>query len=214
MTATTIRPDVLARGCVDLPGIVPDALWDLLHAESEALRPGMTMAVWEESRGVAKFRDGSFSSPARFGYHAGGRVLRAFHTARATIAAIREATGRERLIPYQCSYNYYRRGDYLCLHRDTIKATITCTFGLTRNLGAMCFAPALRDARNDDLERLVAEAGPMPAGFDELPTEYHVVRGFHGYDVPHWRRPFEHDLGVLGVFSYFDLGNDHLVARQ
>jgi hypothetical protein len=214
MTVTEIRPDTWARGYLELPGLVPDSYWDLLQAEAEALVPRMRPAVREESKGTAKFRDGSFATAARMAFHPGGRALDALHGSADTIAAVREATGRTRLIPYQCSYNYYRPGDYLGVHRDSIKATITCTFGLTANLGVMGFAPALRDTGNDDLERLVAEVGLIPGGFDELPVEHRVVRGFYGYDVPHWRRPFEHELGILGTFSYFDMGNDHLVGRQ
>lgn len=213
-TAMHTRSAWRTRGYVELPDIVHTGQWDRLHREAMRLWPQHRLAHWARERGVAKFRDGSFGAPATFVLHPGGPELNALHTSAIVMDAVREATDITQLVPYQCSYNYYRRGDYLGLHRDGIKATITFTFGLTDNLDPMGFAPSLATATNDELEALVAEIGLLPKNYEELPVRLRGVQGFAGYDVPHWRHPFQDELGILGTFSYFDLGNDHLVGRQ
>jgi hypothetical protein len=190
-------------GHIELGAVFGDAIWDALEAEASELYPD---AVEDGFTTTAQFRDGSICSPSKYAHHRGGPTFQSVLRSRELLETIRAETGLTRLIPVRCGYNYYRRGDFMGPHRDSIKATVTLSFGLTDNLGAMGWAPDLRHSPNTKVANLIDETGLFPPDrSDGMKIPYRSINAFDGYNIPHWRTPFEHDLGILGNFCYFDL---------
>ncbi len=192
-----------SEGHCDLGDLIDDQTWADLSEEAHDVRGGATEYGFSN---VASHRDGSFSSPSRYAGHRGGPVFQAVLRSRDLLEDVRHRTGLSRLIPVRCGFNYYRQGDYMGLHRDSVKATVTICFGITSNLGSMWWAPELRRTSNDKLGELIAQEGIFPvdagAAFEVGQRE---LRAFDGYNVPHWRNPFAHDFGILANLCYFDL---------
>jgi hypothetical protein len=178
--------------------------WDRLIAESKTLRGKASQSGFTNT---ASHRDGSFCTPSRYLSVQGGPVLTAVSRNEQLVAQVREATGLARLIPVRCGYNYYRPGDFMGLHRDSVKATLTVTFALSEGLPSMGWAPGLADAGSDELAALVERAGPYPDGFGEREVPFCQLSAFDGYNIPHWRPPVTgpEQAGVLGTFCFFDL---------
>ncbi|HEX5493806.1 MAG TPA: hypothetical protein VFX70_04440 [Mycobacteriales bacterium] len=187
----------------DLKIELSDETWEALLKEALALREEANSNGFEQ---VAAHRDGSFATPARFHSVQGGTVFRRLHRSIEFLEAVRRAVGMPRLIPVRCGYNYYGPGDYLGLHRDSVKATVTLNFAVTPNLDGLHWAPELRLASNDKLAATVAEDGIFPAKVGtSISMPHRTIVAFDGYNVPHWRKPFESDLGLLANCCYFDL---------
>ncbi|NNH68749.1 hypothetical protein HLB23_02450 [Nocardia uniformis] len=191
------------NGHVRLDSIIDESTWDALESEARGLYP---QAQQDSLPSIRTFRDGSFCSPARFSSHKGGPVFRSVMQSREVLAAVREATQLPRLVPVRCGYNFYRRGDFLGPHRDSVKATVTVLVGLTDNLGQMGWAPDHRQSTNDDVITMISEEDlfvSLPS--QGMPITHRSAQAFDGYNIPHWRMPFDHELGILGTFCYFDL---------
>lgn len=178
------------------------ALREQLFSEAIGLRQSSRVFAQEDA---IINRDGSMTTRSEFGFHPGGPVLDGLLRNVELMRAARRATGLRRLVPVKSGYNYYSRGSHLGLHRDGIRATVTMVIGLTDNLPSMNWAPALRYTTNDRLVALTKAAGIHPLGHELLPVPTQHLRGFDGYNVPHWRPPFTEELGILATFSYFDL---------
>ena len=188
-------------GYVDLGPYGDQGLWESLEAESSRQREAARL---EEHRKVSSLRDGSFRSATRFHNAPGGPALTALLRSRDLLSLARQATGVPTLVPVRCSYNYYERGDFIGVHRDALRCTLTFTFALMPGLEPMHWAPQLRKADNQAVAELVSAHGATPDGFPELPVAYRELRGFDGYNVPHWRTPAQ-GPGVLGALCYFEL---------
>jgi hypothetical protein len=189
-------------GLVDLSDFGTPEMWESIIQEAMACEPDAKPRIYDT---VKSFREGSLSSPCRARGHSGGEALIGLSRNRDFIMRVREATGFERLVPTNLGYQYYRQGDFLGLHRDTVRCTVTVTFGLTQNMGHMYWLPALRDAGNDELVSLIERCGLFPEGGEAVPVEFCKMKAFDGYSIPHWRPAFEHELGILGTICFFDL---------
>ncbi|MFE2684451.1 hypothetical protein [Streptomyces mirabilis] len=178
--------------------------WDRLIAEAKALRGEASESGFTNT---AAHRDGSFCTPSRYLSVKGGPMLTAVSRDTELLALVREATALPRLIPVRCGYNYYRPGDYMGLHRDSVKATITVTFALSEGLPPMGWAPDLADTGGDDLAALVQREGCFPDGFAEREVPFCQLSAFDGYNIPHWRPLVTgpEQAGVLGTFCFFNL---------
>ncbi|MGQ4616395.1 hypothetical protein [Nocardia sp. R7R-8] len=190
-------------GYLQLDSIIDESTWEALESEANALVPH---AHEDGLPSVQTFRDGSFCSPAHFSSHKGGPAFQSVLRSREVLTAIREATELPRLVPVRCGYNFYRPGDFLGPHRDSIKATVTVLIGLTDNLDQMGWAPEHRHSSNDEVVAMISDDNL----FDSLPEKGMPIarrsaQAFDGYNIPHWRTPFNSDLGILGTFCYFDL---------
>jgi hypothetical protein len=190
------------HGYLDLGHPVDGSTWAALEAEALAWQ---STAKLEEHSRVSALRDGSFRSPARFENIGGGPTLLGLLRSRELLAAARAATGIASLVPVRCSYNYYRQGSYIGVHRDSLKCTLTITFGLTDGIPPMDWAPSLRGATNDEVGELVRTRGHFPEGFERLGVLARGLRGFDGYNIPHWRRPYPAESAILANLCYFEL---------
>jgi hypothetical protein len=150
-------------------------------------------------------RDGGFAAPSDFRYSKGGPQLIGLMRSRDLLYFAREATGLPRLIPSRCAFNYYRLGSFIGLHRDAVRSTVTFTIGLTSNLGQMGFLPECRGVVNEALAEVVSTAGIFPDRGVDVDIAEGTLNCFDGYEIPHWRVPFEDDRGILATVSFFDL---------
>jgi hypothetical protein len=182
--------------------LISPEVWDQLEDEAKGFAGDARAEGFEN---IASHRDGSFATPSRFHVHSGGPVFNGLLQSRAMIRVVRELTGLPRLIPVRCAYNYYSDGDFMGIHRDSIKATLTITFSLTPGLPGMGWAPQLRKSPNKTLHELAAAKGIFPEGFHTMPVPYRGLRGFNGYNIPHWRVEYKGNMGILGNMCYFDL---------
>jgi hypothetical protein len=191
-----------ALSFVELEDVFGDDLWQRLENEGRGLAKGATLETYDS---VISRRDGSFNSPSRYWSAAPGAELARAARSRDLMGLLRDASGLRRLVPSRAGYAVYRRGDFMGLHRDAVKCTVVVTFALTPNLGPMGWGFELRDNGNEDLEDLVRTKGPCPEGFPAMEIPYRRLNGFDGYNVPHWRSPFDDEIGILGSICYFDL---------
>jgi hypothetical protein len=157
----------------------------------------------EHSR-IEMFRDGHLTSPKRDWVHSGGPFLAALARSRELLGQVRQKTSLPQLIPSRFGYKYYRKGDYMGVHRDSVRSSVTVTFALTSNLGPMRWDPGRRSASNEDVLLWIYPDNYLPQGKD-FPVTYRVMHAFDGYNIPHWRMPFNEELGILGTISFFNL---------
>ncbi|MGW1411751.1 hypothetical protein [Streptomyces sp. NPDC002403] len=183
-------------------GIVEDSVWDDLAQEAASC---MNDAIEVGVKDTVIRRDGSFASPSRYSVHRGGPIFQELLRSRDLLKEVRTRSGLGRLVPARCGYNYYRAGDYMGVHRDEIRATVTLTFGLTDNLGATAWVPEMRTATSSELLTFTQENGTLPEVKSEMQIVSRKINAFDGYNIPHWRMPFEHDLGILANLIYFEL---------
>lgn len=194
-----------ATGIVDLSEaskFISAHKWSKLVEEAHECEPEAQARGFSRIEG---YRDGTFASPQRCRAHPGSTEILELSRSRQLLALVREKTNMPRLVPTRYGYKYYREGDYMGLHRDGVRCSITITFALTENLGTMNCLPTLRHASNRELEKLIDQAGLFPDQGEVLPVSHCAMKGFDGYNIPHWRLPFEHELGILGTICYFDL---------
>ena len=170
-----------------------------LRAEALALRD---QAALFTSSGLTENPDGSLTTDTRFSFHPAGPVLQAIHQSPALLTALRACTGLDDLRPARSGYNFYRSADHLGLHRDARLAAVTLVADLCGNLPAMRWSPRHARAANAALRELVRAEGVFPAGHPSLPVPHDHLRAFDGRSVPHWRPPFEGELGVLATCSF------------
>lgn len=191
-----------AKGLVRITEFDDSPVWDAMLVEARAYEPFATVRRFD---GLASYRDGSLASSQRCRAHVGGEVIRRFATSRALVEAVRAATSMKGLVPARFGYKYYAAGDYMGIHRDAVRCDVTFTFGVTPNLGSMKWAPQLRGASNEEILRLAEREGLFPSVGEPVAVPSGTLQGFDGYNIPHWREPFEHDFGILGTICFFDL---------
>jgi hypothetical protein len=190
------------EGIFLIEGVLDDRSFNDLKTEAMALHPS---AIERGIDHIINRRDGSFASPSRFAVHSGGDALGRLLKSRDLLEVVRARSGIGRLVPVRCGYNYYRHGDFMGVHRDEVRATVTLTFGLTSNLGFTAYLPELRRGGNKELLSFVQERGSLPVNGSEMPIRDRMINAFDGYNIPHWRMPFQYDLGILANMIYFEL---------
>jgi hypothetical protein len=94
-------------------------------------------------------------------------------------------------------YKWYVRGDHMHVHRDEGKCEITFSAALIGDLGTMGWLPRLRWLTSPQVADLFADTDDFPIDDKSFPIEHRTLTGFDGSRVPHWRPPYEHDLGVM-----------------
>lgn len=202
MESARVSGNWKGEGRIVVEGFGTDELWTELEREAHELLTSGEIVTTNET---GARRDGSMISPYRFVNSPGGPRLKSLHRSRKLIAIAREATGINSLIPARASYNFYRRGDFVGLHRDNVRCAITFTFPLTVGLEPMKWAPELRGATNAELVDLVSTLGLFPVGHSQFALAARQLHGFDGYNTPHWREPVGRELAILGSVCYFDL---------
>ncbi|MET7422128.1 hypothetical protein [Dactylosporangium sp. NPDC005555] len=192
-------------GAAPLSGVIDDAGWDALVREAVSCEPAAADRI-NDCPGLMAYRDGSITSPQRCRAHRGGSALRALAIGPALLEAARAVTGQCTLVPARYGFKYYRPGDFMAVHRDSVKcAGITVSFALTENLGPMGWLPQLRDASNDAVLAHIG-AEPFPSDGEEFPLTDGMFHGFDGYNIPHWRPPHAGDgVAILGTVCFFAL---------
>jgi len=191
-------------GYVDLPDFLDNQRWQTIEHEARQFEidafPRVNNQVGLEDR-----RDGSLVAPQRCRAHLGGPALRALALSKEFNDLLATMTGLDCLVPARLGYKYYVPGDYMAVHRDDVKSTVTVSFGITPNLDYMGWIPALRGADNRDVIAWATQEGYCPSSGEHFEIHHRKMRGFDGYNIPHWRPPFEDDLGILGFVSFCDL---------
>ncbi|HBH5716052.1 hypothetical protein [Dermabacter hominis] len=188
-------------GYVKLQGHLTEEGQRALRAEARDLESDAV------PRGVSTIeirRDGSFASPSQFRVHSAGPTLQALHRNKDLLATVRTITGLDRLIPVRATYNYYSPGDYMGVHRDEIRATVTLTFPLTDGMPPTHYKAEGREWDDDSLMAYVEENGSLPEDGDEMTLEPDTINMFDGYNIPHWRAPVT-EQHILGNLIYFRL---------
>ncbi|MFE9258553.1 hypothetical protein [Streptomyces sp. NPDC006879] len=156
---------------------------------------------------VGPHRDGSFTSPVRYGLLPAGPLLTQLAHDASLLRAVRESTGLPGLVPRGCSVAVYRYGDFHGLHTDAAEVKVTVCVALTADLPPLWWAPSLRDAAPEALAGVVADSGFWPecAHFERLehPLTDGGVHALAGSRVPHWRTPFTgEEPGLLASITY------------
>jgi hypothetical protein len=193
-----------SHGYVDLPNLVDDDCWEAIEREAHQFEPDAFPRV-NARVDLEDRRDGSIVAPQKCRAHLAGPALRALATSHEFRALVTTATGLNGLVPARLGYKYYMPGDFMAVHRDDVKCTITVSFGVTKNLDHMGWMPALRGASNEDVIARAVHEGHFPSSGERFDIRHRKMRGFDGYNIPHWRPPFEYSLGILGFVCFFDL---------
>ncbi|MGH8974664.1 MAG: hypothetical protein ACRD0C_15870 [Acidimicrobiia bacterium] len=191
-------------GLVELPDLIDERTWAAITREAHACEPYSFPRV-NTRPDLVQRRDGSITSPQRCRAHRGGDALRRLATSAELTHLVRDATGMECIVPSRFGFKYYRRGDFMAVHRDDVKCTITISFGVTDNLEYMGWIPSLRHSSSQDVVDEVGATAMFPSTGSALPIGFRQLKGFDGYGIPHWRPSFEHDFGILGTICYFEL---------
>lgn len=155
-------------------------------------------------RAVETRRDGSFASPSQFGVHTGGPQLVALLRDKGMLEQVRDITGNGRLIPVRCSYNFYDPGDFMGIHRDEVRATVTGTFSITPDMPPTKYVAGSREMTNEQLEEYVSAHGSLPEDGEDMPLEAQSLNFFDGYNIAHWRPVVDRPM-ILGNLVYFQL---------
>jgi len=191
-----------SNGAVLLPeDLVAAAEWEEIAAEAQACAPDAFDRV-NEREGLQPQRNGSITSPQRCRAHPGGPALKALATSARVLDLAREATGEASLVPVRWGLKLYEPGDFMALHRDDVRCTITLSTGLIGDLGVMGWVPSLRAADSTTVVEYAEQHGLHPDEEEPLPIPYRQLQGFDGWAIPHHRPPFEHDFGVLATLCY------------
>ncbi|MCP2342054.1 hypothetical protein [Actinomadura rupiterrae] len=192
-----LRAQWLSDGRVDVPAAaIPTNLWEDLEEEAAKLEPGK-IARDRSVPGLQVLRDGSITSPQRCHVHPGGDALISLVRHPALAETAREATGSDAMVPLRWGYKWYTHGDHMQVHRDEGKCTITFSAGLIGDLGTMGWLPRLRWLTSVQIAARFPGQDVFPDDDGTFPIERRILSGFDGVRVPHWRPPYEHDLGVL-----------------
>ncbi|MGY1984337.1 hypothetical protein [Nocardia gipuzkoensis] len=173
----------------------------------ELQRDAETLKASAVNRGISGTeirRDGSFASRSRYRVHRGGPRLQSMLKDLEFLQLVREKTSLPRLIPVRCAYNYYQPGDYIGIHRDEVRATVTATFAVTDGLTPTRYRPDTRTASSEALVTVVDEEGYLPENGTDMPLPLGLVNLFDGYNFAHWR-PRCDEPGILANLVYFEL---------
>ncbi|MFE2684452.1 hypothetical protein [Streptomyces mirabilis] len=197
-----LREQWRSNGSVLLPeDLVPAGEWEEIAAEAQASAQGAFDRV-NEREGLHPRRDGSITSPQRCRAHPGGPALKSLATSVRVLELAREATGEGNLVPVRWGLKIYEPGDFMALHRDDVRCSVTFSTGVIGDLGVMGWVPSLRAADNTTVVEYAARHGLFPDEEKPLPIPYRQLQGFDGWAIPHHRPPYESNFGILGTFCY------------
>lgn len=187
----------LSQGYVGVPSdAIPEHLWDDLAQEAAKLEPEKILRH-RAIPGLHPLRDGSITSPQRCNVHPGGDALTELVRHPALLEVACEATVSRDMAPIRWGYKWYTHGDFMQVHRDEGKCTITFSAGLVGDLGTMGWLPRLRWLTSAQVAERFPGGVDFPHDDGSFSVLHRVLSGFDGVRVPHWRAPFEHDFGVL-----------------
>ncbi|WP_328868688.1 hypothetical protein OHT76_00405 [Streptomyces sp. NBC_00287] len=200
----TLRQTWLAQGRANVPADVIEAgLWDELAEEAERLEP-LAVVRHNQRPGLLAMRDGSITSPQRCTVHPGSGALLALAQSKALAEVAAEATGAQSMTAIRFGFKYYQPSDYMHVHRDDGKCSITFSAALTPGLGAMGWLPRLRWLTTEEVVERLGDT-PYPDG-EAFPVQYRALTGFDGARIPHWRAPLDsHSREVLVTVCFTDL---------
>ncbi|NNH68750.1 hypothetical protein HLB23_02455 [Nocardia uniformis] len=191
-------------GFIELPDFLDSQTWDSIEAEAHSLEPDAFDRL-NENEQFDDRRDGSLVSPQRCRAHLAGPALREIAISREFNRLVSAATGLRGLVPARLGYKYYTHGDFMAVHRDDVKCAVTVSFGVTSNLDYMGWMPSLRGESNATVIEHARREGYFPASGQRFDILHRKMRGFDGYNIPHWRPPFDRQLGILGFVCFVDL---------
>jgi hypothetical protein len=172
---------------------------------AEAVQLSEAASLVDDVTGGAR-RDGSFTSPRHFRQYQDPSLLKSLLRDISLLRAIRSVTRMRRAIPSICSYEYYRPGDCIGLHRDSFKRSVSVFIGLAGGAPLFSLMRSLRQQDNTALSRLTEDAGYFDAGDISFSLSTGEVWLIEGYNVP-----YAVALGLgeapacIAVLSYFDL---------
>lgn len=188
------------HGCVVVQDLIPE--FDLVRLRQEALRmrPGAMLKCREE---FALTDDGRVLGPAQ-SLGAVGPVLGSVAESRDMCSKVVQATGigLAPARPSRASYLYYRRDDYIALHRDLPSCQVTALIWLGGPAGRLRVHPELiHVADRELLARAIDSGGHLGGG--ELIDLHDGALVLAGNAVPHSRRPHPYDTELVMVALSF-----------
>ncbi|MFG2073827.1 hypothetical protein SAMN05421874_10557 [Nonomuraea maritima] len=134
--------------------------------------------------------------------YATGEVLGQLHRSDSMIAAVSRAAGVV-VEPSVATYIYYRKGDFIALHRDQEICKTVLLVWLAGPGGPLHVHPDLSHLDPDQLSRVSREAGGHPAnGARHLLQEGPLL--MTGSVVPHHRPPHDGDEELVMASFCFD----------
>ncbi|MEV7087565.1 hypothetical protein AB0O07_16945 [Streptomyces sp. NPDC093085] len=201
----TPRQRWLTEGRADVPlDVVEPGLWEEIAEEAARCEP---YAVVRHNRrpGLLAMRDGSITSPQRCRVHTGGEALSRLARCEGLAEVAGEATGRVRMTPIRFGLKFYEPGDYMHVHRDDGKCSITFSCGLTPGLVPMGWLPRLRWLTSRQVADRLKDT-PYPGGGKTFLVRHRALTGFDGSRIPHWRIPLDSpSREVLITICFADL---------
>ncbi len=192
----------------------------IVHFATEVAGPDRLARIAEEARNcrqdafdrindsseIVGRRNGSIFSPQRCRAHRGGPELKGLVFDPEFIALLCDITGNQTLLPARYGLKFYSRGDYMAVHRDDPKCSVTVSFALTNDMDPMGSLPHMRNLSNDEVLELILDQGFFPSGGRDVELKPGTLVAFDGYNVPHWRPPHCADEGaILGTMCYFSI---------
>jgi hypothetical protein len=190
------------RGSFEIPDdLIDPGTWDSITSEADDLKKYAKSIDFD---GFSINRDGSVTTPRMYLGCSGQSAMKKLLRNVDLLQYLRVRAGFPGLIPTRCGFNFYEPGDYLGVHRDNIKSTVTLTAALTAQMDPMMTAPQFREGSNEQILEFARSHGHLPGVGEPVPAVYRKFHAFDGYNIPHWRNVVQ-DSCILAVLSYFDL---------
>jgi hypothetical protein len=196
------RKNWITDGAFRIPDVISTAQWEEITREAWDAEPSAFPRV-NEHLGLVLHRDGTITSPQRCRAHEAGRALRDLALSPVLISVVSEALGAEALLPARFGFKYYTAGDFMAVHRDDVKCSVTISFGITENMREMGWLPKMRQLSSQEVADELNGQGMFPGQGEQVTIGYRSLLAFDGYNIPHWRPPFEDTIGILGTICYF-----------
>lgn len=193
------RRQLSESGFVQVPGLLTPPQVLRLRDEAHAARSGARV---RRRRGFKMTDDGRLLGPTnRLG--GVGEAVAAIGRDEGLVSRVRSITGLV-LRPERCTYLYYRRGDFLALHRDRPRSTITVLVHLRGRGGPLRVHPELVGVDDRSLLEIAERSDGHPRDGRDVRLEQ-APCVLAGHATPHSRppHPYEEDL-VLAAFIYAD----------
>jgi hypothetical protein len=167
------------------------------HAQAREIRQSATVV----------YRDGSFTSGCRFLAYENPPGLRQVLCSAQLLDTVQAVTELKHGIPVNCAYRFYRPGDYVSLHRDNCKATVTVLIGLSQACARFALSPGMRDPGSSVLAELPGAKPHEHPGMDVTFTVRAAeLWALDGHDIPYSvRLPAGSTPVVIATLSYFGL---------
>ena len=145
--------------------------------------------------------DGSISSPRKLTTASAGPVLEAIHRDPERLSLLEQPAGGH-LSPTLCAYIYYAPGDYIGLHKDGHRCSLTLITSIDGPLAPLVVHPALAGNEPDELVELSrAHAGMPPGGVRTVVPADGAFLMLRGSAIPH-HRPASLDHCTIATLCY------------